>query len=124
MEYLTRQGEYRNVADLLPTLILLDLKMPKVSGLEVLRFIKTSETLRMIPVVVLSSSRELRDLEECYQIGANAYVVKPMEYADFLRSMKQIGMFWMSVNEPPPHRPESESAPSPVLVRAGSRAVS
>lgn len=124
LDYLRRQGEFRDLPDLLPTLILLDLKMPKVNGLEVLRFIKTSDTLRMIPVVVLSSSKELRDLEECYRIGANAYVVKPMDYADFLRAMKQIGQFWMSVNEPPPHRPESGSAPSAVLVREGSRDVS
>lgn len=112
LDYFGRRGEFRDASELLPTLVLLDLKMPKVNGLEVLKFLKTSEEFRMIPVVVLSSSRELRDVAECYRTGANAYVVKPMDYGDFLRVMKQLGQFWMSVNEPPPFLAEPKISPA------------
>ena len=83
-------------------MVLLDLKMPKVDGLEVLRTLKAGEHLRTIPVVVLTSSRESPDLAECYKHGVNAYVVKPVEFADFMRAVKQLGIFWAAINEPPP----------------------
>ena len=82
----------------------LDLKMPKVDGLEVLRTIKADLNLRPIPVVMLTSSREERDLAESYALGANAYVVKPVEFHQFLSAVKELGTFWGLINEPPPRR--------------------
>ena len=91
-----------------PVVVLLDLKMPKVSGLEVLKTIKADEQLKTIPVVVLTSSREEPDLIECYQYGVNAYVVKPVDFAEFSRAVKQLGIFWAGINElPPPSREET-----------------
>ena len=85
-----------------PVLVLLDNKMPKVSGLQVLKAIKQDENLKSIPVVALTSSRETTDLLEFYRHGVNAYVVKPVNFAEFMQAIKQLGDFWMSVNEPPP----------------------
>jgi CheY-like chemotaxis protein len=85
-----------------PKLILLDLKLPKVDGLEVLRQIKSDEHLRMIPVVMLTSSREEQDVVDSYKLGVNAYVVKPIDFKDFLSAVKEIGLFWAVINEPPP----------------------
>ena len=85
-----------------PAVVFLDLKMPKVNGLEVLRTIKTDADLRPIPVVMLTSSREERDLAESYALGANAYVVKPVEFHKFLSAVKELGTFWGVINEPPP----------------------
>ena len=85
-----------------PAVIMLDLKLPKIDGLEVLKQVKTDENLRDIPVVVLTSSREDRDLEECYKLGVNAYVVKPVDFQQFVEAVKQIGAFWAVINEPPP----------------------
>jgi len=82
--------------------VLLDNKMPKVSGLEVLKIMKADAQLKLIPVVVLSSSRETPDLIEFYKYGVNAYVVKPVDFAEFMRAVKQLGVFWAAVNEPPP----------------------
>ncbi len=84
--------------------VLLDLKLPKVDGLEVLRTIKSDDRLRSIPVVVLTSSREERDLVESYRLGVNAYVVKPVDFAEFMNAVKELGVFWALVNEPPPGR--------------------
>jgi response regulator RpfG family c-di-GMP phosphodiesterase len=89
--------------------VLLDLKMPKVSGLEVLKKIKADEHLKIIPVVVLSSSRETPDLIECYQHGVNAYVVKPVDFSEFVDAVKQLGIFWAAVNEPPPNPGRAET---------------
>lgn len=86
-----------------PLVVLLDLKMPKVNGMEVVRVIKSDEHLKVIPVVVLTSSRERSDMSECYRLGVNAYVVKPLDFAEFMRVIKQIGIFWIDINEPPPH---------------------
>ena len=83
-------------------MVLLDLKMPKVDGLEVLRTIKSDAALKPIPVVMLTSSREERDLVESYALGANAYVVKPVEFHQFLKAVKELGVFWGMINEPPP----------------------
>jgi CheY-like chemotaxis protein len=86
----------------LPAVILLDLNMPLVSGLEVLQELKADERLRQIPVVVMTSSREDRDLEECYRLGVNSYVVKPLDFLGFVQAVKTVGMFWAVLNEPPP----------------------
>ena len=85
-----------------PCVVLLDLKMPKVNGLEVLRTIKNDPELRTIPVVMLTSSRQERDLAESYQLGANAYVVKPVSFAEFRAALKEVGSFWTVINELPP----------------------
>jgi CheY-like chemotaxis protein len=85
-----------------PSVVLLDLKLPKVDGLEVLRQIKSDQTLAMIPVVVLTSSREERDMVDSYKLGVNAYVVKPVDFHEFANAIKELGVFWALINEPPP----------------------
>ncbi len=82
-----------------PTLILLDLNMPKIGGIEVLKKIKADERLRPIPVVVMTSSREQPDISECYQLGANSYVVKPVEFGQFAQAVAKIGMYWIMTNQ-------------------------
>jgi two-component system response regulator len=91
-----------DAATVLPQVILLDLKLPKVDGLGVLRHIRSSERLRLLPVVVLTSSREDRDLVESYSLGANSYVRKPVNYEQFLEATRQLGMYWLVLNEVPP----------------------
>jgi CheY-like chemotaxis protein len=102
LDYLYRRGKFKARAAGLPVLVLLDLKLPKVSGLEVLKIIKADEHLKIIPVVVLTSSRETPDVAECYRHGVNAYVVKPVDFAEFMKAVKQLGIFWAAINEPPP----------------------
>lgn len=102
LDYLFRRGAFENRTGNNPALILLDLKMPKVDGLEVLRAVRDDETVRMTPVVILTSSREERDIVESYKLGVNAYVVKPVDFSQFLEAIKQIGAFWAVVNQPPP----------------------
>jgi CheY-like chemotaxis protein len=85
-----------------PRLVLLDLKLPKVDGLEVLRAVKGDPRTKAIPVVVLTSSREESDLVESYKLGANAYIQKPVEFDSFRQAVKQLGLFWLVVNAPPP----------------------
>lgn len=102
LEFLRCTGQYAGRIPGNPVLILLDVKMPRMDGIELLQVIKTDPDLRSIPVVMLTSSRESRDLEECYRIGANAYVVKPVRFAQFIEAVRQIGVFWALVNEPPP----------------------
>lgn len=103
LDYLKYEGDYvgRIVAN--PILILLDLKLPKIDGLEVLRHIKSDENLKRIPVVALTSSREESDLMKSYDYGVNAYVVKPVDFLDFMAAVKELGAFWAIVNEPPPN---------------------
>lgn len=103
LDYLYRRGRFTNEPDGHPIVILLDLKMPKVDGIQVLRQIKGDKHLQTIPVVILTSSRESRDLESCYQLGVNAYVVKPVKFVEFMNAVKQVGMFWALINEPPPY---------------------
>lgn len=102
LDYLYRRGKYQLRGGGNPVLVLLDLKLPKVNGLEVLKTIKADEDLKVIPVVVFSSSRETLDLVECYQHGVNAYVVKPVDFSEFMKAVKQLGLFWAAINEPPP----------------------
>ncbi len=85
-----------------PAVLLLDLKLPKVDGLEVLQQIKSDEKLKMIPVVVLTSSREEKDMVASYRLGVNAYVVKPVDFHEFVNAIKELGIFWAVINEPPP----------------------
>ncbi|HJW04823.1 MAG TPA: response regulator [Azospira sp.] len=101
LDYLYRRGPFADREEGNPALILLDLKMPRVNGLEVLREIKQDEELRTIPVVMLTSSREEADLDEAYRLGCNAYVVKPVNFRDFIDAVKSLGMFWAVLNEPP-----------------------
>jgi CheY-like chemotaxis protein len=102
LDYLYCRGTYQGRNDGHPALVLLDLKMPKVDGLEVLRQVKSDAALRHIPVVILTSSREEQDLVRSYDLGVNAYVVKPVGFAEFIEAVKLLGGFWAVVNEPPP----------------------
>ena len=102
LDYLHRRGRFEGVQAALPIVILLDLKMPKVDGLEVLRWVKGDPELKTIPVVMLTSSREEADLVESYRLGVNGYVVKPVGFANFVEAIRQTGIFWAAVNEPPP----------------------
>jgi CheY-like chemotaxis protein len=101
LDYLYRRNQYAGRPAGHPLLILLDLKMPRVDGLEVLRQIKHDAGLRFIPIVMLTSSREEQDIVESYNLGANAYVVKPVAFEAFVGVVKQIGLFWILINEPP-----------------------
>ena len=109
LDYLYRRGKFKMRAGGNPIVVLLDNKMPKVNGLEVLKAIKADEHLKTIPVVVLTSSRETPDLVEFYNHGVNAYVVKPVDFSEFMKSVKQLGIFWAAVNEPPPYSGKEET---------------
>ncbi|OMG62244.1 response regulator [Stutzerimonas balearica] len=102
LDYLQRSGAHADRPEGNPAVMLLDLKLPKVDGLEVLQTVRTSETLRSIPVVMLTSSREEPDLARAYELGVNAYVVKPVEFKDFVAAISDLGIFWAVLNEPPP----------------------
>src|SRR5271156_6520847 len=107
LDYLYRRGKFKTRVSGDPVVVLLDNHMPKVNGLEVLKIMKADEQLRLIPVVVLTSSRETPDLMEFYKHGVNAYVVKPVDFSEFMEAVKKLGVFWAVVNEPPP-QPRSE----------------
>ncbi len=102
LDYLHRRGEFKGRSDENPAVMLLDLKLPKVDGLEVLKQVKSDERLRMIPVVVLTSSQEEKDMMRSYKLGVNAYVVKPVDFHEFINAVKELGVFWGIVNQPPP----------------------
>lgn len=102
LDYLYRRGEFASRPAANPAVILLDLKMPRVDGLEVLRQVKSDPYLKVIPIVVMTSSREEQDVAKSYQLGVNAYVVKPLRFQDFIEAIKVVGTFWTSLNEPPP----------------------
>jgi CheY-like chemotaxis protein len=102
LDYLHARNAFEGRGNGNPGLILLDLKMPKVDGLEVLHAVKSDPKLKMIPVVILTSSRQERDLVRSYDLGVNAYVVKPVDFHDFVNAVKALGGFWAVVNEPPP----------------------
>ncbi len=103
LDYLFGTGPHagRNLG-VMPQLVLLDLKLPKVDGLEVLRRLRADERTRLLPVVVLTSSNEERDLVESYRLGANSYVRKPVNFTEFLDAARQLGLYWLLLNEPPP----------------------
>ena len=109
LDYLYRRGKFKMRAGGNPIVVLLDNKMPKVNGLEVLKTIKADEHLKTIPVVVLTSSRETPDLIEFYNHSVNAYVVKPVDFSEFMKAVKQLGVFWAAVNEPPPYSGKEET---------------
>jgi CheY-like chemotaxis protein len=102
LDYLRCQGEYKTRVNENPAVLLLDLKLPKVDGLEVLKEIRTDERLKFIPVVVLTSSQEEKDMIRSYTLGVNAYVVKPVDFHEFINAVKELGVFWALINEPPP----------------------
>ncbi len=104
LDYLFRRNRYADRPEGRPALVLLDLKMPKVDGIEVLRQIKADAMLKRVPVVVLTSSREEQDLVRSYDLGVNAYVVKPVNFHEFVDAVRVLGTFWAMVNEPPPMR--------------------
>lgn len=102
LDYLMCRGEYagRNVGN--PAVVLLDLKLPKVDGLEVLKTVRETPALRSMPIVMLTSSKEEQDLVRSYELGVNAYVVKPVDFTEFVRAIADLGIFWAVLNEPPP----------------------
>lgn len=102
LDWLRGRGAYSGRATEAPAVVLLDLKMPRVDGLEVLRQVRADATLRTTPVVILTSSREERDLLTSYELGVNAYVVKPVDFDSFINAVNQLGVFWAVLNEPPP----------------------
>jgi len=102
LDFLFKRGAFSERVNGNPVVILLDLKLPKVNGMEVLKQVRESEHLKMIPIVILTSSREEKDLNNGYSLGTNAYVVKPVEFQQFLAAIKQLGAFWALINEPPP----------------------
>lgn len=102
LDYLFCRGQYKTRDSGHPAVVLLDLKMPKVDGLEVLRQLKADEKLKVVPVVMLTSSREEQDIIRGYELGVNAYVVKPVNFREFIAAVKQLGVFWALVNERPP----------------------
>jgi len=105
LDFLLRRGDHsERRAEDPPKLVLLDLKLPKVDGLEVLRALKGDERLRTIPVVILTSSKEERDVVESYRLGVNSYIVKPVDFEKFAEAVSQLGLYWLVLNEPPPGR--------------------
>ena len=102
LDYLYCRGEYKTRSSGNPAVMLLDLKLPKFDGLEVLKQVKSDGELRVIPVVVLTSSKEEKDMVASYKLGVNAYVVKPVDFHEFVNAIKELGVFWAVINEPPP----------------------
>jgi DNA-binding response OmpR family regulator len=102
LDYLYCRGDFAARSNDNPAVMLLDLKLPKVDGLEVLQQIKSDDKLKMIPVVVLTSSHEEKDMVASYKLGVNAYVVKPVDFHEFVNAIKELGIFWAVINEPPP----------------------
>ena len=101
LDYLHRRGRFSERPDTLPALVLLDIKMPKVNGLEVLREIRSNRDMAGVPVVIMTSSREETDVDAAYALGCNAFVVKPVSFKDFIETVKTLGTFWAVLNEPP-----------------------
>jgi CheY-like chemotaxis protein len=99
LDYLYKRGKYSNRSNGNLAAIILDIKMPKVDGIEVLRQIKSDEKLRLIPIIILTSSREEKDIIESYKLGVNAYVVKPVDFSEFVEAIKSLGLFWAIINE-------------------------
>ena len=102
LDYLYCRGKFHDRSTDNPSVMLLDLKMPKVDGLEILKIVKSDDKLKLIPVVVLTSSREEKDMVTSYKLGVNAYVVKPVDFHEFVDAIKELGVFWAVINAPPP----------------------
>ena len=102
LDYLYRRGIFKLRSEGNPAVVLLDLKLPKVDGLEVLEKMKSDQDFKAVPVVMLTSSREEQDLVRSYNLGVNAYVVKPVDFTDFVSALREIGLFWAVINQPPP----------------------
>ncbi|HWY53421.1 MAG TPA: response regulator [Terriglobales bacterium] len=102
LDYLHYRGQFQSRGTDNPAVMLLDLKLPKVDGLDVLKQVKSDEKLRMIPVVVLTSSNQEKDMVASYKLGVNAYVVKPVDFHEFVNAIRELGVFWGVINEPPP----------------------
>ena len=102
MDYLRCEGKYKQRKPVNPAVLLLDIKMPRMDGIEVLRAIRSDKLLKTLPVVMLTSSREEQDLIKSYELGVNAYVVKPVDFKEFIEAVKQLGVFWAVINEVPP----------------------
>jgi CheY-like chemotaxis protein len=111
LDYLMRRGIFKMRAEGMPAVVLLDLKLPKVDGLEVLEKIKAHDELKQVPVVMLTSSREEKDLVRSYKLGVNAYVVKPVDFHEFVDSIKELGLFWAVINQPPPGTVPASTVP-------------
>jgi len=111
LDYLKARGKFAGRSDGHPAVVLLDIKMPRMNGLEVLRRVKADPQLKKIPIVMLTSSREEPDLKEAYQLGANAYVVKPVDFGQFTDVVRQVGAFWAVLNEVPPNFGREETSP-------------
>lgn len=102
LDYLNRRGRYEGRVNGDPLVVLLDLKMPRMDGIQVLREMKKDPVLKLLPVVILTTSREETDVVESYKLGVNGYVVKPVDFEQFLEAIRRIGLFWVLTNEPPP----------------------
>ena len=102
LDFLHCRGEFSNRSNDNPAVMLLDLKLPKVDGLQVLQQIRSDERLKLMPVVVLTSSHEEKDMMRSYTLGVNAYVVKPVDFHEFVNAVRELGIFWAVINEPPP----------------------
>lgn len=111
LDYLFRRGAHAQRDGRDPAVVLLDLKLPKVDGLEVLAAVKSAARTRAIPIVMLTSSREESDLVRSYELGVNAFVVKPVGFKEFFEAIQDLGVFWAVLNEPPPHRGSPSSDP-------------
>lgn len=101
IKYLQYKGEYETREKINPVVVFLDIKMPKMNGIETLKIIRNDPNLKSLPVVILTSSKEDSDLNKCYELGANAYVIKPIEFKEFSEAVKNVGLFWGIINEPP-----------------------
>jgi len=102
LDYLYRRGSFKLRSEGAPVVVLLDIKLPKVDGLEVLQRMRSDEAMKRIPVVMLTSSREEQDIVRSYNLGVNAYVVKPVDFHDFVNAIRELGLFWAVINQPPP----------------------
>ena len=102
LDYLYKRGKYDGRENVNPAVIVMDIKMPKVNGIEVLKDIRSNPEFKLIPVIMLTSSGKQKDLVESYKLGANAYVVKPVDIAQFMEAIKVLGQFWAVINQPPP----------------------
>lgn len=101
LDFLYKRGKYANNSDGKPIFILLDIKMPLMNGIEVLKIIRADDSFNNVPIIMLTSSRDIHDLQDCYDNGANSFVVKPVNINDFMGIVKEVGQYWVVINEPP-----------------------